>query len=68
LFLCFIKHHAMNTYWGEEVSFHALISALDRGERSASRPGRFTPGVRTPGTHWITRLGGSQSRSGRVRE
>jgi hypothetical protein len=28
-------------------------SALDRGEWSASRPGRFTPGVRAPGTHWI---------------
>jgi hypothetical protein len=28
-------------------------SALDGGEWSASRPGRFTPGERTPGTHWI---------------
>jgi hypothetical protein len=24
-----------------------------RWERSASRPGRFTPGERAPGTHWI---------------
>jgi hypothetical protein len=27
--------------------------ALDKGEWSASRPGRFTPGERAPGTHWI---------------
>jgi hypothetical protein len=26
---------------------------LDGGEWSASRPGRFTPGLRVPGTHWI---------------
>jgi hypothetical protein len=34
-------------------SYSSTISALDWGEWSASRPGRaFTPGVRTPGTHW----------------
>jgi hypothetical protein len=27
--------------------------ALIGGEWSASRPGRFTPGERAPGTHWI---------------
>jgi hypothetical protein len=27
-------------------------SALAVGEWSASRPGRFTPGERAPGTHW----------------
>jgi hypothetical protein len=27
--------------------------ALAGGEWSASRPGRFTPGERAPGTHWI---------------
>jgi hypothetical protein len=33
---------------------HSLTSALDEGERSASRPGRFTHGEeRAPGTHWI---------------
>jgi hypothetical protein len=32
---------------------HSLTSALDRGEWSASRPGRFTPRERVPGTHWI---------------
>jgi hypothetical protein len=30
-----------------------LISALDRGEWSASRPDRFIPEERTPDTHWI---------------
>jgi hypothetical protein len=30
-----------------------LTAALAGGECSASRPCRFTPGERTPGTHWI---------------
>jgi hypothetical protein len=30
-----------------------MTSALDRGEWSASHPGRFTPRERVPGTHWI---------------
>jgi hypothetical protein len=30
-----------------------LTSALDGGEWSASRPGRFTPRKRAPGTHGI---------------
>jgi hypothetical protein len=30
-----------------------LTSALAAGESSASRPCRFTPGERVPGTHWI---------------
>jgi hypothetical protein len=34
-------------------STHSLISALDEGERSASRPSRFTPREMAPGTHWI---------------
>jgi hypothetical protein len=32
---------------------HSLTSALDGGEWSASHPGRFTPGERATGTHWI---------------
>jgi hypothetical protein len=32
---------------------NSLASALDGGEWSASRPGRFTPRERAPGTHWI---------------
>jgi hypothetical protein len=34
-------------------STHSLTSALDGGEWSASRPGRFTSRERAPGTHWI---------------
>jgi hypothetical protein len=30
-----------------------VTSALDGGEWSASRPGRFTPRKRAPGIHWI---------------
>jgi hypothetical protein len=34
-------------------STHSFASALDRGEWSASRPGRFTIKERAPGTYWI---------------
>jgi hypothetical protein len=34
-------------------STHSLTSALDGGEWSASRPGRFTPREKAHGTHWI---------------
>jgi hypothetical protein len=34
-------------------STHALTSALDGGEWSASGPSRFTPGERVHSTHWI---------------
>jgi hypothetical protein len=34
-------------------STHSLTSALDGGEWSASRTGRFTPRERAPGTHWV---------------
>jgi len=47
------KHHAMKTYGGVELWLYAFItSALDGGEWSSSRPGRFTPGLRAPATHW----------------
>jgi len=38
-----------------EVELYAFLmtSALDAGEWSASRPGRFTPRERVRGTHWI---------------
>jgi hypothetical protein len=37
-----------------EVLFHAfLTSILDGIEWSDSRPGRFTPFEKSPGTHWI---------------
>jgi hypothetical protein len=52
LSLCLNKHHAMKAYWGVEVERHAfLTSALEGGERSASRPGRFIRRERAPGTH-----------------
>jgi hypothetical protein len=38
-----------------------LTSALDGGEWSASRPGRFTPTERAPGTHWIEGWVGSRA-------
>jgi hypothetical protein len=34
-------------------SIFLLTSALAGSEWSASRSGRFTPGERVPGTHWI---------------
>jgi hypothetical protein len=39
-------------------STHSLTSALDGGEWSASRPGRFTPRGRAPGIHWTGGLVG----------
>jgi len=52
--LCLTKHHAMKTYWGMEVKLHTFLTvALEGGEWSASRPGRFTPRERVPSTHWI---------------
>jgi hypothetical protein len=37
-----------------DPSIHILlILALSGGEWSASRLGRFTPGERAPGTHWM---------------
>jgi hypothetical protein len=49
----------MRAYWGVEVQLHAfLTSTLGGGEWSVSRPCYFTPGGRSPGTHWIgARLG-----------
>jgi hypothetical protein len=44
----------MKAYWGWRYrTMHYLTSALDGGEWSASRPGRFTPRERAPGVHWI---------------
>jgi hypothetical protein len=50
------EHHDMKAYWGEGwmySSMHSLTLALDGGEWSASRPGRFIPREGAPGTHWI---------------
>jgi hypothetical protein len=44
----------MEAYRRVDVLTHVfLTSALVGGERLASRPGRFTPEERVPGTHWI---------------
>jgi hypothetical protein len=54
LSLCLTKHHSIKAYWWMEVYLHAFLAlALDGGEWSASRPSRFTPRERAPGTHWI---------------
>jgi hypothetical protein len=43
----------MKACGGVDVHIHVfLTSALVGGEWSASRPGRFTPGKKTPITHW----------------
>jgi hypothetical protein len=34
-------------------AYRGVTSALAGGKWSASRPGRFNPGERDPGTHWI---------------
>jgi hypothetical protein len=47
--LCLSKYYGMNTYRGVEVYLHVFFTlAPDRGEWSASRPGRFTPGKELP--------------------
>jgi hypothetical protein len=46
------RHEGILGEW-RYSSTHSLISALDGGEWSASRPGRFTPSERAPGTHCI---------------
>jgi hypothetical protein len=49
-----------------DIQTHILLtSALVGGEWSASRLDRFTPRERASGAHWIRRLGGPQSQSGR---
>jgi hypothetical protein len=41
-------------YEGAEAQLHAfLVSALDGGEWSVSRLGRFITGEKVPDTHWI---------------
>jgi hypothetical protein len=44
----------MKAYGGGDVQINIFLTwALDGGEWSVSRPCRFTPGERTPGTHRI---------------
>jgi hypothetical protein len=55
LSLCFFnrapRHEDVLGEW-RYSSTHSLTTALDGGEWSASRPGRFTPRDIAPGTHW----------------
>jgi hypothetical protein len=52
LSLYLIKHHAMKTYWGEDVLLHAfLTSTLNVHVWLDSHSGCFTPGIKEPGTH-----------------
>jgi hypothetical protein len=55
LSLCFNWAPRQENVFGEwrYSSTHSLTSALDGGEWSASRPGRFTSRERDPCTHWI---------------
>jgi hypothetical protein len=49
--VCLIKYHTINTNKGVEVQLHAFLNpGLGEGERSASRPGRFILGERSPVT------------------
>jgi hypothetical protein len=56
LSLCFFnwapRHEGVLGEW-RYSSTHSLPSALDGGEWSVSRPSRFTPRERAPGTHWV---------------
>jgi hypothetical protein len=57
LSLCFLfnrapRHEGLLEEW-RHSSTHSLTWALDGGEWSASRPGRFIPRERAPVTHWI---------------
>jgi hypothetical protein len=52
----------MKAYWESGgIAPLVLTSALDGGEWSASRLGRFTPRERSPSTHWIGGWVGSRA-------
>jgi hypothetical protein len=54
LSLCLTKYYAMKACGQVDLQIHIfLTSPLVGGEWSASRTGRFIPGERVPGTHWI---------------
>jgi hypothetical protein len=52
LHLTLSRHEGVLGKW-RYSSTHSWTLALDGGEWSASRPGRFTPRERAPGTHCI---------------
>jgi hypothetical protein len=52
----------LKTYGGVDMQIHVFFtSALIGGEWSASRPGRFIPRERAPGTHWTGRWVGPRT-------
>jgi hypothetical protein len=55
----------MKTYWGSGGIAPRILGIATKWEWSASRPGRFTPRERAPGSHWIGGWVGPKSRSGR---
>jgi hypothetical protein len=49
-----VKVHVVKTYWGVELQPYVfLTSALEEGEWSGSRLGRFDPRETVLRTHWI---------------
>jgi hypothetical protein len=61
---CLIKHRVLKTYWGSEGIAPHILNLGNGGEKIASRPGRFTSGVKSRRYPLDRRLGGPQSRSG----
>jgi hypothetical protein len=43
----------MKAYGRVDMKIHILFYLGGQGDRSASRPGRFTPGEKDLCTHWI---------------
>jgi hypothetical protein len=58
----------MKTYSSGDIAPPFMSSALDGGECSASRPGRFIPRERASGTDWTGGWVGPQSQVGRCEE
>jgi len=64
-----MKHHAMETYLGSgDIAPHILNRGTRWSEWPASRPGRFTLGVKSPRYTLDRNLGGPQSLSGQGEE
>jgi hypothetical protein len=61
LSLCLIKHNAMETYEGMEVTIHTFtISTLDGGEWSVSHFGHLNPRRTASGTHSPRKIVGTR--------
>jgi hypothetical protein len=55
----------MKTYGGVEIQMHVFLTLkLVGGEWSASRPCRFNPGEKPPGTQWTGGLVGLRAHMG----